>query len=118
MVDFCVNYENQNIVFSMCIVKIFYKLLIEKLFQYFVLNIFWSEKLNLEFFEIFIKRWNVLWEFYKLLEIVELDFKLYYNVIFIYEKMFKIGKIELNICFICLLEIEDIIYMFIGCLEL
>lgn len=60
MVDFCENYENQNIVFSMCTVKIFYKLLIEKLFQYPVSNTFWSEKLNLEHSEIFIKRWNVL----------------------------------------------------------
>lgn len=32
--------------------------------------------------------------------------------------MFKIGKTESNICPICLLEIEDIIHMFIGCLEL
>lgn len=46
MAHLCVNYEIQNIVFSTCTVKIFYKLFIEKLFKYPVSNTFWSEKLN------------------------------------------------------------------------
>lgn len=89
MVDFCENYENQNIVFSTCTVKIFYKLLIEKLFQYPVSNTFWCEKLNLEHSEIFIKRWNVLWESHKPPEIVELDTMLY----LLMKKCFKLVNI-------------------------
>lgn len=87
---------------STCTVKLIYKLLTEKLFQYHVSNAFWSEKLYLKYSEVFITRWNVLWESYKLPEIVEVDFKLYNNVIFTYEKMFKIGKTELSICTFCM----------------
>lgn len=84
---------------STCTVKLLYKLLTEKLFQYPVSNAFWSEKLYLEYSEVFITRWNVLWEPYKLQEIVKVDFKLYHNVKFTYE---KIGKTESNICTFCM----------------
>lgn len=57
---------------STCTVKPFYKLLTEKLFQYPVSYVFWSEKLYLEYSEVFITRWNVLWESYKQPEIVDL----------------------------------------------
>lgn len=87
---------------STCTVNLIYKLLTEKLFQYHVSKAFWSEKLYLKYSEVFITRWNVLWESYKLPEIVEVDFKLYNNVIFTYEKMFKMCKTELSICTFCM----------------
>lgn len=45
--DFCVKYENQSIVFSTCTVKIFYKLLVHKLFQHPVSNCFGKEQMNI-----------------------------------------------------------------------
>lgn len=57
-------------------------------------------------------------ESYKPPEIIELDFKMYHNAIFTYEKLFKIGKTESNCCPICSLQNEDIIHLFIGCNEL
>ena len=40
--------EKQNFDFSFCSTKMLYKILIEKLFQPFVLNEYWLEKLNVE----------------------------------------------------------------------
>lgn len=40
----------------------------------------------------FFKRWSTLFESYKPPEIIELDFKLYHNIISTYEKLLKIGK--------------------------
>lgn len=118
LADFCVKYENQSIVFSTCTVKIFYKLLIHKLFQHPVSNSFWKEKFNIDDSDVFFKRWGTLLESYKPPEIIELDFKMYHNAIFTYEKLFKIGKTESNCCPICSLQNEDIIHLFIGCNEL
>ena len=53
-------------------------------------------------------RWIVLYELHKPPDIVELDFKLFHNTIFTYEKLFKIGKTESNLCPICLTK--DILY--------
>ena len=40
--------EKQNFDFSLCTAKMFYKLLIQKLFQPPVSNEYWKEKLNME----------------------------------------------------------------------
>lgn len=45
------------------------------------------------------------------------NFKMFYNGIFIYEKLFKIGKIDLNKCLLCKIECEDLFYMFVKCDE-
>ena len=55
---------------------------------------------------------------YKTPDIIELDFKIFHNVIFTYEKLFKIGKTDTNKCPICILECEDILHLFIRCNEL
>lgn len=55
LADFCVKYENQSIVFSTCTVKIFYKLLLHKLFQHPVSNSFWKEKFNIDDSDVFSK---------------------------------------------------------------
>lgn len=43
-----VKYYNKLSVFSTCIVKIFYKLLVQKLFQHFVKNIILKETINID----------------------------------------------------------------------
>lgn len=79
--DFCVKYENQTIDFSTCTVQIFYKLLVQKLFQHPVSNIFCKKNI-IEDSDVFFKRWSTLFESYKPLKIIELNFKLYHNTIF------------------------------------
>ena len=110
--------EKQNFEFSLCTTKMFYKLLIQKLFQPPVSNEYWKEKLNMEETIKLENRWIVLYELHKPPDIVELDFKLFHNAIFTYEKLFKIGKTESNLCPICLTKCEDILHMFIKCEEL
>ena len=84
--------EKQNFDFSLCTTKMFYKMLIQKLFQPPVSNEFQKEKLHVEETLKLVNRWIVLYKLHKPPDIVEFYFKLFHNAIFIYEKLFIITK--------------------------
>ena len=116
--DFLILYRDQRIVFHSGTVKVFYNLLVQKMFQEPVSNTYWKNKFNLRDQGNIVKRWETMWNSYKTPDIIELDFKIFHNVIFTYEKLFKIGKTDTNKCPICILECEDILHLFIRCNEL
>ncbi|XP_056018522.1 uncharacterized protein LOC125671368 [Ostrea edulis] len=116
--NFDISYRDQRIVFQSGTVQIFYNLLVQKMFQEPVSNIYWRDKLDMNDKSSIEKRWETVWVLYKTPDITELDFKIFHNIIFTYEKLFKIGKSDSKICPICMLECEDIMHLFIRCKEL
>lgn len=110
--------ENTKYDFSSCTVKIFYKLLIQKVFNPPKSNQYWSEKFKTKDTKMLDNRWIVLKESGKPPDVVELDFKIFHNAIFTYEKLFKIGKTDSNKCPLCSVEREDLIHMFVYCTEI
>lgn len=110
--------ENTNYVFSSCTVKVFYRLLIQKLFNPPKSNEYWLEKLRTNDTKMLDNRWIVLKESGKPPDVVELDFKVFHNAIFTYEKLYKIGKSDSNRCPLCLSESEDLLHMFVKCKEI
>jgi hypothetical protein len=64
----------------------------EKLFQCPVSNKFWKNVFEIADTTYEDKRWAKSLQLYKPPDILELDFKIFHNVIFTYEKLYKIRK--------------------------
>lgn len=47
-----------------------------------------------------------------------LDYKIFHNGIFTMKKLYNIGKVDSNVCHICQIEEEDIMHLFVNCIEL
>ena len=116
--NFSLCIENVNYDFSSSTVKIFYNLLIQKVFNPPKSNQYWSKKLKTNDTKMLDNRWSVLKESGKPPDIVELDFKIFHNSIFTHEKLFKIGKTDSNKCPLCSKESEDLMHMFVKCTEI
>jgi len=101
--------------FSQCSSSYFYKILRNKIIQEPISRIAWKEVfVNIDM----VKAASFVHMNTKCPDMIELDFKLFHNIVYTYEKLFKIGYVNTDMCPFCGQEIENIIHMFIKCKRL
>lgn len=97
---------------SQCKTSIFYRILRENMFQLPTSQIMWESKFdNLEFQKLA----SLIHCGSKCPDMVELDFKIYHNIVYTYEKLFKIGYVNSSLCPMCRNGIENVYHMFYSC---
>jgi hypothetical protein len=96
--------------------RVWYELLVGLYYRPPASHAFWQELFgpNIPFESV----WRTVHLSFKPPDTVDLDFRLFHNVIYTKEKLCKIGKVDSSVCTLCSLETEDLSHMFIKCIEL
>lgn len=111
-VDLFIN--NRKYPFVTCSTCVFYNILVARFSREPVSHAFWQDKFQSDDL-FFSARWNVVHDNYKIPEQIDLDFRIFHNAIFTNEKLCKIGKIDSNLCTLCMKESENIVHLFLKC---
>lgn len=114
-VDFILNVNGKYYPFLMCRTNMLYQLLISKIVQLPISSLYWKQ-LYKQFDNK--KCSKIIHLPPKLPDMIDLDFRIFHNIIYTNKILQKIGYIETAMCNFCKNKVEDIVHLFFKCKRL